>query len=151
MSVLDNALQALFSGQVKIEKVWENANTSSAFPEQTISINLQDAVAVLIEAVYAAGYSTTITFVVFKGSDAFLNAALNCNLERHCVVQSSGVSFYEGMYYQPYGSIIIDDNRLVPKTVYKLKQLPIVSGGGHRLIRNLRRLFSFERRCAVCQ
>lgn len=53
-------LLALSNEKVEIKKVWENANPTSNFGEQDISVDLSDADFVLVETFYA---TDTLTYV----------------------------------------------------------------------------------------
>lgn len=101
MSVLDNALQALFSMAHK-EILWENASPTSSFAAQTIDLNLSEYDAIEIEA---GKMTTSLVVNSFKISKSDNYDVLNLQF-----LYGANSKLYG--YYRPV-EVRISENRLI--------------------------------------
>ena len=101
MSVLDNALQALF-GMTHKEILWENASPTSSFAAQTIDLNLSEYDAIEIEA---GKMTTSLVVNSFKISKSDNYDVLNLQF-----LYGANSKLYG--YYRPV-EIRISENRLI--------------------------------------
>lgn len=101
MSVLDNALQALF-GMTHKEILWENASPTSSFAAQTIDLNLSEYDAIEIEA---GKMTTSLVVNSFKISKSDNYDVLNLQF-----LYGANSRLYG--YYRPV-EIRISENRLI--------------------------------------
>lgn len=151
MSVLDNALQALFANGCKVKKLWMNASPTSQFTAQKINLTLSNYGAVLAEfktstAISASEYCR----ICFEDNEDWADTLANTNLDevveirtRQYAVSSTGVQFQQG-----YGKSItnagtsVRNDYTIPLTIYGIQ---LLGGAIANLFRHL-----FKRRCAVC-
>lgn len=101
MSVLDNALQALFSMAHK-EILWENASPTSSFAAQTIDLNLSEYDAIEIEA---GKMTTSLVVNSFKISKSDNYDVLNLQF-----LYGANSKIYG--YYRPV-EVRISENKLI--------------------------------------
>ena len=101
MSVLDNALQALFSMAHK-EVLWENASPTSSFAAQTIDLNLSEYDAIEIEA---GKMTTSLVVNSFKISKSDNYDVLNLQF-----LYCANSKIYG--YYRPV-EVRISENKLI--------------------------------------
>lgn len=101
MSVLDNALQALFSMAHK-EILWENASPTSSFAAQTIDLNLSEYDAIEIEA---GKMTTSLVVNSFKISKSDNYDVLNLQF-----LYGANSKIYG--YYRPV-EVHISENKLI--------------------------------------
>ena len=101
MSVLDNALQALFSVAHK-EILWENASPTSSFAAQTIDLNLSEYDAIEIEA---GKMTTSLVVNSFKISKSDNYDVLNLQF-----LYGANSKIYG--YYRPV-EVRISENKLI--------------------------------------
>ena len=101
MSVLDNALQALFSMAHK-EILWENASPTSSFAAQTIDLNLREYDAIEIEA---GKMTTSLVVNSFKISKSDNYDVLNLQF-----LYGANSKIYG--YYRPV-EVRISENKLI--------------------------------------
>lgn len=103
MSVIDNALQALFK-MAHWEMLWQNASLTSNFPAQTIAINDMSAYDFFVIESYwsASRLNQTVTFLYKESSNAvakmqnvynFTVASTMGVAERNAAVVSDGIEF----------------------------------------------------------
>lgn len=78
MSVLDNALQALFVNGCKIKKLWTNASLGSNFAAQTISVSNALDLDFLIMSLATNSRGVVGTYIVFRDMEyiAYGNGAV---------------------------------------------------------------------------
>lgn len=150
MSIIDNALQALFNWSRRTQ-VWANSSPESAFPEQMISCDLSDAEFVEIRYRYGTADDTEWMEKVKIGKDTILLTQFNIHTPtgslgaRRRSAQTSNTAISFGTSFTKTAnktSPTEADNYLIPTVIYKL---------GGAIANLLRRLFSGERRCAVWQ
>ena len=101
MSVIDNALQALFSMAHK-EILWENASPTSSFAAQTIDLNLSEYDAIEIEA---GKMTTSLVVNSFKISKSDNYDVLNLQF-----LYGANSKIYG--YYRPV-EVRISENKLI--------------------------------------
>lgn len=103
MSVIDNALQALFK-MAHWEMLWQNASLTSNFPAQTIAINDMSAYDFFVIESYwsASRLNQTVTFLYKESSNAvakmqhiynFLSGSTMGMAMRDAAVVSDGIEF----------------------------------------------------------
>lgn len=113
---------------MQVDKLWENKNTSAAFPEQKIPLDLSgyDAVLVTCSLRYAYGQRRTelimndgvsqCPFRVFSSGDQLPGGV------RDIAPRPDGVQFYSGYYYawdtQKY---ILDNLAIMPISIYGVR------------------------------
>ena len=153
MSILDNALQALFKMAHK-ELLWENASPKSSFPAQDITVPCAEYDMILI--LYNVA-TTTPTYMVsslvkcvpgnyapaeFVGSIDSSSAVVKFHF-RNSVLYASKIAFVGGNSKESSNYAKVADNTtMIPIYVYGLK----LSGGGSRLVRYRASLLSFRER-----
>lgn len=78
MSVIDNALQALFINGCKIKKLWTNASLGSSFAAQTISVSNALDLDFLIMSLATDSRGIIGTYIVFRDMEyiAYGNGAV---------------------------------------------------------------------------
>lgn len=136
MSVLDNALQALFDMAHK-EILWENASPNSTFNAQTISalcgqydmiaIEFKGTATGNIMLMAMASYGNGIAIpLMFTSSVASTSSAIQSNY-RQATLSANGIAFAATYTKYAANTTSAQNNTiLIPITVYGLK----LSGGG---------------------
>ncbi len=144
MSVLDNALRALFVNGCKVEEVWRNASPASTFPAQKITADLSsfDLVVALARmtttnmregiAVCEKEGQSQIQFVLGQNKAPYIT-----NRYRGLTASNNGVQFNDG--YLAYSSAAEEaySTVVIPTVIYGIKLL----GGGYRIARFIKSLF----------
>lgn len=135
MSVIDNAIQQLFTNGCKIKKLWANASPTSQFAAQKITLSMTNYDAVLVE--FESSYSALTgeyCRVSFKGTEDWTDTFANAQNERVLEIRTrqysasdTGINFQQG-----YGksvssaSVSVRNDYAIPLTVYGIQLL----GGG---------------------
>ena len=135
MSVLDNALQALFTMAHK-EILWENASPASSFADQTITLTaLADYDAVIIQFGNSTNIPDTTSYQIFvKNKSGYAVTWSNLQAKttlyvRSRIVDVNAANIFFGDCYAHATtdqSTPVQNGFAIPQTVYGLK----LSGGG---------------------
>lgn len=134
MSVIDNALQALFK-MVHWETVWENASPNSAFPPQKINmtINQDESVKIICRQFVADGktsnsYGQTEKYTETQIGEYFqigFNKGENANgyrvivLYREGVAESNGIQFFDAVYTREGAVNLSSNDSVIPVKILK--------------------------------
>lgn len=154
MSVLDNALQALFAMAHK-ETLWENASPESNFKKQTIPLTALTAYdAVIIQLGNSTSVPETTSHQIFvKTKTGYAVTWSNLQAQTYLYVRSRTVEVNAAniVFGDCYAhaansqSATVQNGFAVPQIIYGLK----LSGGGNELVDIFANLLSYlERRCA---
>ena len=151
-SVIDKAIQQLFTDGAKTVELWKNASPDSDFPAQTIPMPAGYDMAAITGSDYATGL-----IVLKKGMAGSLMrigaidaATAFWAAQRYITWNNSGLVFDPSYVKYANSATPPSANGAYCKPMFILG-IKILTGGGSKLISRLRSLFSFrERRCAVC-
>lgn len=135
MSVLDNALQALFVNGCKIKKLWTNASITSSFAAQDVSANTTGCDGVMVTfrraSIGDAAPSGTAIVMNYGGGDQILIEYAASMLFRDVVWNSrSKITLSDCkrlIQYAVTGSGETENALLIPVAIYGIKLL----GGGN--------------------
>lgn len=135
MSVIDNALQALFINGCKIKKLWTNASITSSFVAQNVSVNTSGYDGIMVSFrrrnIDDEAASGTALIVNYGGGDQVLIEYAATMLFRDVVWNSrSQIKFGDCkrlIQYAVSGSRETTNNLLIPVAIYGIKLL----GGGN--------------------
>ena len=140
MSILDNAIQALFKMAHK-EIIWENASPASSFTDQTIALAaLADYDAVMIQLGNSTNIPETTSYQIFlKNKSAYIITYSNLQASAYIYVRSRTVEVNAAniIFGDCYAHAVVNQSASVqngfaiPQVIYGLK----LSGGGSRLVR----------------
>lgn len=127
MSILDNALQALFAMAHK-ELVWENASPTSDFPAQKISLSLRNGGLVVVEFKRYINLSTYYigTFIVDGTSQQFSeyygksSTGYSQQVMRTLTVTTTGITFSTGTMATANVVPGTDDGYFIPTKIYEI-------------------------------
>lgn len=127
MSVLDNALQALFTMAHK-ELVWENASPTSDFPAQKVSLSLRNGGLVVVEFKRYITISTYYvgTFIVDGTSQQFSEyygkaaSSYSQQAMRTLTVTTSGITFSTGTMVTANVTPETNDGYFIPTKIYEI-------------------------------
>lgn len=135
MSVIDNALQALFNMAHK-ELLWKNASPTSSFAAQNVSVNTAGYDGVMVPFRRAAntdgGVSGTAIIMNYGGGDQVLiGDYAGTNLFRNVIWDSrTQLQFKDAGRLNQYAlssSVTTENQRLIPVAIYGIQLL----GGGN--------------------
>lgn len=142
MSLLDKICQALIKmirKKAEHKKLWQNASTGSAFPAQTVPLDLNDYDYVKIRCRSSGVFRADILCPI--GETTTLGVPSNTFDHRDVTVSKTGLQFKTGFYYSTYaGTTKSSDSTCTPEIIVGIKD----SGGV------LRNLLSFARGCCIC-
>lgn len=124
-------LNELDHGGMIVDALWTNPSPTTAFAAQTVSLDLSNYDAVLIDGVYGSNYAPhsgqprANTFYIEKGQsyDACYGWVLSGNLwvtYRNTAVNANGVVFGGGYYYNNT-TRTAQDSTAVPMAIYGVK------------------------------
>lgn len=131
MSVLDNALQALFSMAHK-ELLWKNASPTSSFAAQNVSVNTSGYDGVMVPFRRAAStdgaVSGTAIIMNYGGGDqVLLGDYAGTNLFRNVIWSSRTQLQFQNAgrltQYAVSGSTTTENQMLIPVAIYGIKLL----------------------------
>lgn len=135
MSILDNALQALFKMAYK-EIIWENASPASSFADQTIALAaLADYDAVMIQFGNSTTVPETTSYQIFlKNKSGYAITYSNLQAETYIYMRSRivDVNVANVIFGDCYAHAVVNqsasvqNNFAIPQVIYGLK----LSGGG---------------------
>lgn len=149
MSVLDNALRALFANGCKVEEVWRNASPASTFPAQKITTDLSsfDLVVALARmtttnmregiAVCEKEGQSQIQFVLGQNKAPYIT-----NRYRGLTASATGVQFNAAYMAKSSQAESQDNTAAIPVVIYGIKLLR----GGYRIARFIKSLFHIRER-----
>lgn len=125
MSVLDNALQALFTNGCKVKKLWENASLGSVFAAQTISVSDTLDLDFLIMSLATDSRGIIGTYIVFRDMEyiAYGNGAVP--FQRTVEWNDNEIIFGTGEILSSGWKT--DNAAMKPQTIYGIQLL----GGGN--------------------
>lgn len=125
MSVLDNALQALFTNGCKVKKLWENASLGSVFAAQTISVSDTLDLDFLIMSLATDSRGIIGTYIVFRDMEyiAYGNGAVP--FKRTVEWNDNEIIFGTGEILSSGWKT--DNAAMKPQTIYGIQLL----GGGN--------------------
>ena len=127
-------------GNLQIEQIWKNPNSSVAFSDQTITLDMSDYDFIAIFSVP----QNSIT--VMKRETGIATYAIGAGYPtggiwtyyRSAVMRGTGINFRDA-YSVNYQNVTSTDNKaMIPDTIYGIK----VVGGGNRI----KRIFSYLRK-----
>lgn len=125
MSVIDNALQALFINGVKLIKLWENSSPTSNFAAQKLQLSLAEYDEVEIRALMSTTSENAIIIRIPVGENGTLFKPLIQSLRYREItsVDASGVTFSTGQNATWNGNSVTNNNQLIPVAIYGIKLL----------------------------
>lgn len=103
--------------------LWTNPNPTSAFAQQTISLDLSDYDAILIECNTAGSGTGTTTQLGFVGTTVRLMAEIYQIHRRLATINSDGITFGNNYYLPTYanGNETVSNGYLIPTKIIGLK------------------------------
>lgn len=103
--------------------LWTNPNPTSAFAQQTISLDLSDYDAILIECNTAGSGTGTTTQLGFVGTTVRLMAEIYQIHRRLATINSDGITFGNNYYLPAYanGNETVSNGYLIPTKIIGLK------------------------------
>lgn len=144
MSVLDNALRALFVNGCKVEEVWRNASPASTFPAQKITTDLSsfDLVVILSRltnenvreglAMCEKNGQSQTQFVLGQNKAPYMTSRY-----RGLTASATGVQFNAAYMAKSSQAESQDNTAAIPVVIYGIKVL----GWGYRIARFIKSLF----------
>lgn len=127
MSLLDKICQALIKmirKKAEHKKLWQNASTSSAFPAQTVPLDLSDYDYVKIRCRSSGVFRADVLCPI--GETTTLGVPSNTLDHRDVAVNKTGAQFKTGFYYSTYaGTTKSSDSTCTPEIIVGIKD----SGG----------------------
>lgn len=103
--------------------LWENANTTSDFAQQTIPIDLSAYDAIVISFKISKGYAATqqVQQIVFKGYQTTIFVIASKASWRFASPSSLGVEFSSGIIVDVYGTASNNNSFIIPCMIYGIK------------------------------